>query len=130
MRFRLVLRKLSNMVDLMNEIGKDAFFQQLADSPANLAFVEAQFRDADQALCDTLAESIDDSSFSLRDWVEALRLFGHWLDARGQTLDLRDQIGYVSCAADAAGAGANLTHLPSLVEEMLEAYGCERAEEK
>ena len=40
-----------------------------------------------------------------------------------------EQIGYVCCAVEAAGAGASLTHLPSLVAEMLEAYGCERATE-
>jgi hypothetical protein len=115
------------MVDLINKIGEEVFFQQLAHSPANLAFLETQFRDVDPALCNLFVESVDDSSFSLRNWVEALRVLGHWLDARGLSLSLSDQIGYVACATDAAGAGSNLTHLPSLVEEMLETYGCERA---
>ncbi|MGJ8652305.1 MAG: hypothetical protein ACSHX8_03440 [Opitutaceae bacterium] len=118
------------MVDLIQKLGGASFLEQFADSPANLAFVEAHFRDAEQAVCDALLECVDESPYSLRDWIEALRKVGHWLDARSLAMELGDQIGYVSCATDSAGAGANLTHLPSLVEEMLEAYGCERAVKK
>ncbi len=101
-----------------------------ADSPANLAFVEAHFLNMDASSCDAFLDTVDDSSYTLRDWVEALRCMGQWLDAHGMTMELKDQIGYVNCAGAAAGSGANLTHLPSLVDEMLETYGCERAVKK
>ena len=53
-----------------------------------------------------------------------------WLDARSLQLPIEDQLGYICCAGESAGAGANLTHLPPLVADMLEAYGCERAVKK
>ncbi len=118
------------MVDLINKLGHESFFNAFADSPANLAFVEAQFKDADPALCDAFLESVDESAFSLSEWIDALRCLGHWLDAHGLAMELSDQVGYVCCASTAVDAGANLTHLPSLVSEMLEAYGCERAVKK
>lgn len=118
------------MVDLIHKLGGASFLEQLTDSPTSLAFVEAHFRDAEQATCDALLEGVDESPYSLRDWIEALRKVEHWLCARNMTMELGDLIGYVSCATASAGAGANLTHLPSLVEEMLEAYGCERAVKK
>lgn len=118
------------MLEFMNTLGRESFIKVFADSPANLAFVEARFKGADQEVCDTFLEYVDDSAFSLRDWIDALRCLGHWLDARSLTMQLEDQIGYVSCASMAVDVSANLTHLPSLVDDMLETYGCERAVEK
>jgi hypothetical protein len=114
----------------MKEMGFDLFREQFADSPDTVAFLEANFCDAPAGLIAALLEGADESDFSLREWVEALRVLSHWLDTHGLLLPLSDQIGYVSCASEAAGVGANLTHLPSLVSEMLEAYGCERAVKK
>lgn len=105
-----------------------SFLEQFADSPANVAFVEALFADVDASTLNGFLEDVDDSPFSLRDWVAALRTLGSWLDARKLTLPLQDQIGYVCCAAESAGSSANLTDLSALVDEMLIAYGCERAE--
>lgn len=118
------------MVELMQKVGYELFMKQFSDSPANMAYLEAQFGDADQATCDALLESVDESDYSLRDWVEALRELGHWLDGRNMKMKLMDQIGYMSCAAASAGAGANLSHLPSLLNDMLQTYGCERAVKK
>ena len=74
-----------------------------------------------------LLEATDESEFSLHQWVDSLSIVIAWLDSRGLELAMKEQISYVCCAGEAAGAGANLTHLPSLVTEMLETYGCERA---
>ncbi|MEN8661189.1 MAG: hypothetical protein ACN4GF_10920 [Lentimonas sp.] len=118
------------MVKPIKKLGRKSFFKAFADSPADLAFIEALFQDADQALCDALLEGVDESVFSLPDWVEALRRQAQWLDARELSMELSDQVGYVSCASASAGAGANLTHLPSLLDDMLETYGCDRAVKK
>lgn len=116
------------MVEFMKQVGIQSFLEQFADSPANLAFAEALFADVDVSTLNGFLGDVDDSPFSLRDWMSALRTLGSWLDARKLTLSVQDQIGYVCCAAESASAGANLTDLPGLVDEMLTAYGCERAE--
>lgn len=119
------------MVEIIDKVGFDAFHNQFADSPQLLAFLEANFSGHhNHSARLQLLESTDESHFSLRDWVEALRVMRAWLDARGLEMEREDEIGYVCCAGEAAGAGANLTSLPSLVADMLEAYGCERASKK
>lgn len=82
----------------------------------------------DAAGMEAFLESVDASDFSLKQWIEAFRVLGEWLDSRGLELEWQDRVGYVSCAADSAGASSNLTDLPVIVIEMLETYGCDRAE--
>lgn len=116
------------MVTIMHNLGLDIFKKEFAGSPKLLAYMEANFQGAGIQDWKLLIETADESPFSLRQWVEALIVLGHWLDARGLYLPMEDQVGYVCCSADAAGSGANLEHLPSLTEAMLQNYGCERAE--
>ncbi|MGB1128012.1 MAG: hypothetical protein ACPG3X_06565 [Opitutales bacterium] len=118
------------MVALVKERGLEAFRQQFADAPAKLEWLEAHFSRSNSALLKPLLEDVDDSHFSLRHWVDALILMGEWLDARGLMASLEDQIGFVSCANAAAGAGAQVSSLPGIVSEMLESYGFERAVKK
>lgn len=115
------------MVALMNKLGMDAFVAQFADSPAALAYLEATFAGEHTSEQTGLLEAVDASDFSLRQWVEALMVLSQWLDVRQLELSITDQVGYVCCAAEAAVGATNLTYLPSLVEEMLTEYGCERA---
>lgn len=105
------------------------FADQFADSPQLLSFIEANFGSEEQAaIRQDLLDSADASEFSLRHWVESLRTLRAWLDARGLAMSAEDEIGYVHCAGEAAGHGSNLSYLPALVSDMLETYGCERAE--
>jgi hypothetical protein len=116
------------MVEIINAIGAEAFKQQFADSPQLLVLLEAAFSGAENAVARAqLLELADESPFSLRQWVEALHTHSAWLDAHGLHMSLEDQLGYICCAGESASAGAHLTLLPALVEDMLEAYGCERA---
>ncbi len=119
------------MVEIFDSLGEEGFKKQFADSPQLLAFLEANFAGSvNAAALKTLLENADESAFSLRHWVEALRTLRAWLDTRGLEMSTEDEIGYVCCAGEAAGAGANLSSLHALVAEMLEAYGCERAVKK
>ena len=118
------------MFEIIECIGADIFSEQFGDSPQLVAFLEAHFAGIENAPARRqLLEAADESEFSLHQWVESLSIAQAWLDARGLELAIGEQIGYVCCAGEAAGAGASLTHLPSLVAEMLETYGCERATE-
>lgn len=119
------------MVEIIDSLGPESFKKQFADSPQLLAFIEANYSGSDASEArERLLSSCDESHYSLRQWVEALRALRAWLDARSLEMSAIDEIGYVCCAGDAAGAGANLTPLPAIVSEMLEAYGCERAVKK
>ena len=116
------------MLEIIECIGADIFNEQFADSPQLVVFLEAHFNGIENnSVRRQLLEAVDVGEFSLQQWVESLSIVHSWLDARGLELAMAEQIGYVCCAGEAAGAGASLTHLPSLVAEMLEAYGCERA---
>ena len=116
------------MDEIIERLGIDIFNEQFADSPKLVALLEANFAGVENAeIWHQLLEATDESEFSLHQWVDSLSIVIAWLDSRGLELAMKEQIGYVCCAGEAAGAGANLTHLPSLVTEMLETYGCERA---
>ncbi len=119
------------MVEIYDSLGAEIFKKQFAASPQLLAFLEANFSGPENVEArQLLLSSTDESAFSLRHWVEALRTLRAWLDARGLEMPAEDEIGYVCCAGDSAGSGANLSSLPAIVTEMLEAYGCERAVKK
>ena len=116
------------MDEIIERLGIDIFNEQFADSPKLVALLEAYFAGVENAeVWHQLLEATDESEFSLHQWVDSLSIVIAWLESRGLELAMKEQIGYVCCAGEAAGAGANLTHLPSLVTEMLETYGCERA---
>jgi hypothetical protein len=116
------------MVDLIKSVGAEAFKKMFGNSPQLLALLDAKFGgDEHEELRCQLLEYVDNSDYSLRQWIESLRNLQVWLDTRGLEMSTEDELGYISCAGESAGAGSNLSHLPSLVTDMLETYGCERA---
>ena len=116
------------MDDIVKRLGTDIFNDKFADTPQLVVFLAAYFAGVENTEArHQLLEATDESEFSLHQWVDSLSIVTAWLDSRGLELAMQEQIGYVCCAGEAAGAGANVTHLPSLVAEMLETYGCERA---
>lgn len=104
--------------------------QEVAESPALLAYVEAHFTGAGAHLPELLLSEAEDSPYPLSQWLEALQRFDRWLDTRGLSLPLENQISYVGCSAEAGSAYATLTQLPVQVEDMLDNYGCDDAVEK
>lgn len=117
------------MSELSKVLGTEVFTEHFANSPKLLAFVEANFGGAaHESVRRDLLNAADSSEFSLRQWVDSLRTLRAWLDARGLVMSVEDELGYVCCAGEAAGPGANLSYLPELVADMLNTFGCERAE--
>lgn len=112
----------------MKKTSKDDFLSQFSDSPGRLAWVESHL--SDPSARKALLEAVDDSPYSLGQWVDAFLILRQWLDARGRCASFEDQMGYLHCACPAAGAGAHLTTLAASVDDMLESYGFERAVEK
>jgi hypothetical protein len=114
----------------MNDSAPEILINQVAESPALVAYLEANFQGANAHLATDLVSEADESPFPLRQWVEALLVFDQWLEARGLSVPIEDQIGYVTCSAEAGSAYSTLTQLPTQVEEMLENYGCDAAVKK
>ena len=115
------------MLMFVEKIGLEKFRRQFADAPTALAWLEANLFEADDARVRLLLEEVDDSTYSLREWIDALVVMGEWLDARGLKAGIEDQIGFVSCANASAGAGASISVLSGIVSDMLDQYGFERA---
>ena len=118
------------MSTLRKSLTRDPFLRHLADSPKLLAFMEANFNGENQAVRERLGELVDESDYDLHQWVKSLSIIGHWLDSHVLQMPLDDQLGYVCCAVEVVGSGASMQDLPSLVHEMLDLYGCERATKK
>ena len=110
----------------MKEKNIEGLRRQFSDSPARLAWVEANLTDPERVRA--LLERVDESPYSLSNWIDAFIVVRQWLDARGLQAAFQNQLGYVDCGCEAAGAGANLTLLPDLVREMLDSYGFDCAQ--
>lgn len=97
-------------------------------SDLDLAFCEGVLNVSDEATRARFLECVDSSGYSLADWIAALRYFQEWLAEHGLCLSLFEQLGYLHCAAEAAGVGTTgMEALQSLLESFLAEYGCERA---
>lgn len=112
----------------MEAIDIDEFCDQFSGSPARLAWVQANLCHADAVR--ELLSAVDDSPYSLPQWVDAFIAMDQWLHAQGKHASWEDRFGYVHCACEAAGAGANLTPLSGILSDMLDTYGFEQAAEK
>lgn len=75
-------------------------------------------------------EQVDESSFSLADWVEALLAFDGWLsDERVETRPVESMIGYIHCCTLTMAETLSPPNLASLTREMLEQHGFDAAQD-
>jgi hypothetical protein len=109
----------------MKDIGTEIFLKKFADSPPRLSWAQACLSDGEKVRA--FLAAVDASPYSLAQWADAFILLDQWLEARGLQASFRDQLGYVGCACEAAGAAANMTPLSAIVSDMLEDYGFENA---
>ena len=82
---------------------------------------------SDKPALETFIVYVDESNFSLEDWLESLDFLRNWLFKQHFELGLIDSIEYLHCASKIAPIGQSLSTLARLTEEFLELYGCERA---
>jgi hypothetical protein len=116
------------MCAFMKEIDIGKFRGQFSNSPARFAWVQANLCHVDAVR--ELLSAVDDGPYSLPQWVDAFIAMEQWLDTQGKRASWEAQLGYVHCACDAVGAGANLTPLSGILSDMLDDYGFEQAAEK
>ena len=72
-------------------------------------------------------DKVNNSNFSLEDWVQSLVFIKSWLLSEELELSLEDSIEYIDCVSKSIN---NLAHLESLLnktKEFLLQYGCEKA---
>lgn len=78
---------------------------------------------------DLLARHVDQSDFSLRDWLEALFKMRQWLRAHNEPEDFVRSLGYIKCASlSLANTGGGT--LGSSVVDMLDQFGVEKLSNK
>ncbi len=69
--------------------------------------------------------SVDESPYSLSQWIEAIEFFSHWLDENKRTTPWPTLLGYLSCCTESP-ENKNIKHnLKHLLKDMLETYGYE-----
>jgi hypothetical protein len=119
----MILNRLKYGMHKNNDITLE---QLLANHPILLEQVERDH----ETLKTILFHEVDESNFLLSDWLKSLNVLYEWLERSGLTLSLQNGIGYVSCVAKSVDNSSTLNHLPSLVHDFLEQYGCELAVKK
>ena len=100
----------------------------LAGHPDLIAYAGENL--VDDVMVKKLLTFVDESAFSLIDWMNAFLELSNWLDHRALDLDWDNRINYVSCVAEAGASGMGLEDLSSMIREMLATYGCEQAVKK
>lgn len=68
-------------------------------------------------------QSIDDSSYQIEEWLEALISFQKWLHENKKGKNFPDQIEYISCCIQGSSNSGRLLTLVNLLQSYLESYG-------
>ncbi|MEM9015383.1 MAG: hypothetical protein AAGC68_00115 [Verrucomicrobiota bacterium] len=84
----------------------------------------------DSAEIDSFVKLVDDSDYSLQDWVEALLGFDQWLTNKGRDeRPFAEMTGYVHCCTYTNSPLLPLPSLQVLVIQALEGFGFEAVEQ-
>jgi hypothetical protein len=70
-----------------------------------------------------LSESIQNSSFSLTDWIDSFYCISEWCSKRNLKIGFRSMLSYIICASESSDSRSLSINLSSLVLEMLEEHG-------
>ena len=68
---------------------------------------------------------VDETPFSLNEWVQALVALTQSLNEQKRQSPLNTRLGYIACCADMASEQPGLHSLPGLVVDMVEQHGFE-----
>ncbi len=75
-----------------------------------------------------LVENVDESPYTLKEWLEAWEFFHHWLHIRNRRASFLNRLGYLACCAQYLEGKTIYPAFVVLLEEMLEGYGFEGSE--
>lgn len=68
-------------------------------------------------------QTVDESSYSLQEWLEALVYFQKWLQENKKGKNFPDQIEYISCCIQGSSNTGRLLTLLDLLKSYLNTYG-------
>ena len=72
---------------------------------------------------ETFVFAIDDSDFSIEEWIDALLLFREWEVSHQRKLELTNKIDYLACCAQGVAQLPKLLPFVELVRDYLKNYG-------
>lgn len=72
-----------------------------------------------------LFQQVDDSIYSLKEWIEAIAFFHEEVEKRGQKTDFLTLLGYLRCCALSPENKTRKRSFCELISEMLDDYGFE-----
>lgn len=72
-----------------------------------------------------LFQQVDDSVYSLKEWIEAIAFFHEEIEKRGQKTDFITLLGYLRCCALSPENKTRKRNFCELISEMLDDYGFE-----
>lgn len=101
---------------------------QAARSPRQLTVISdyiARAPTVDKEL-KLLFDRVDESPYSLPDWLESIETFHDWIAKSGKITDLEILLGYVSCCTEATSNSPAEVGLSNTVSAMLKQYGFDR----
>jgi hypothetical protein len=66
---------------------------------------------------------VDESTYGLGEWLEALVFFQSWLKSKQKGKNFLDQIEYISCCIQGSSNSGRLLTLEDLLKSYLETFG-------
>ena len=85
--------------------------------------LRAQIRGASDGFFAILARDVDESPYSLEEWVEAHLAFARWEQENSRTLTVEQKQEYLNCCIAGTKASAPMGSLIDILMHFIEAYG-------
>ena len=84
------------------------------------------FKKSPSFKAEELFEKVDESDYSLQDWVEAIVVFDAWLAEKGTAArPVSEMLGYIHCCTMTNAPQISLPSLKVIVNQSLNNYGFE-----
>ena len=79
----------------------------------------------DAPIVEQIFRRVNNTQYSLSDWIDAIAYFHSWLTERKLKIDLQPMIRYLTCCTEAPDAAKSGHALVALAEDMLATYDYE-----
>ncbi len=76
-------------------------------------------------ITDVILEYVNDSPFSLLDWICSIEYFYHWLEERSVKINFQPMLKYLTCCITSQDALESGQTLMALIQDMLQVFGYE-----
>lgn len=112
----IALQRISSTNLLEDDVERLARLSPSPSSLSNLAALLGQ--EADERI-HLLKEAVDDSPYSLKEWLYSLDLLNRWATENGKETHFQHMLGYIHCCTQVDSSRP----LVDIIEDMLTEYG-------